>query len=86
MADQLPLPFGWEMKFTEQNVRYFIDHNSRTTTFQDPGKKYLNVCVQFVSYSGTHLSSKYHKLYFIHNIKRYSSNQNTLCLSQRCLE
>ena len=38
MADQLPLPFGWEMRFTEQNVRYFVDHNSRTTTFQDPRK------------------------------------------------
>ena len=35
---QLPLPFGWEMRFTEQNVRYFIDHNSRTTTFNDPRK------------------------------------------------
>ncbi len=38
MADQLPLPFGWEMRFTEQNVRYFVDHNSRATTFQDPRK------------------------------------------------
>ena len=38
MADQLPLPFGWEMRFTEQNVRYFVDHNSRTTTFNDPRK------------------------------------------------
>ena len=39
MTDQLPLPFGWEMRFTEQNVRYFIDHNSRAKTFQDPRKK-----------------------------------------------
>ena len=46
MADQLPLPFGWEMRFTEQNVRYFVDHNSRTTTFQDPRKsQYVCVCV-----------------------------------------
>ena len=34
MADQLPLPLGWEMRFTEQGVKYFVDHNSRTTTFQ----------------------------------------------------
>ena len=34
MADQLPLPLGWEMRFTEQRVKYFVDHNSRTTTFQ----------------------------------------------------
>jgi hypothetical protein len=38
MADQLPLPFGWEMRFTELGVRYFVDHNTRTTTFQDPRK------------------------------------------------
>ena len=34
MAEQLPLPLGWEMRFTEQGVKYFVDHNSRTTTFQ----------------------------------------------------
>lgn len=31
-----PLPEGWEMRFTDHGVRYFVDHNSRTTTFQDP--------------------------------------------------
>ena len=39
MVDPLPLPFGWEMRFTEQNVRYFVDHNSRATVFPDPRKK-----------------------------------------------
>ena len=34
MAEQLPLPLGWEMRYTEQGVKYFVDHNSRTTTFQ----------------------------------------------------
>jgi len=34
MVDQLPLPQGWEMRFTEQGVKYFVDHNTRTTTFQ----------------------------------------------------
>ena len=38
MADQMPLPFGWEMRTTEQGVRYFVDHNTRTTSFQDPRK------------------------------------------------
>lgn len=41
MAEQLPLPLGWEMRYTEQGVKYFVDHNSRTTTFQ--GR--TNVCV-----------------------------------------
>ena len=31
-----PLPEGWEMRYTAEGVRYFVDHNSRTTTFQDP--------------------------------------------------
>ena len=34
MAEQLPLPLGWEMRYTEQGVKYFVDHNTRTTTFQ----------------------------------------------------
>ena len=24
------------MRYTEDNVRYFVDHNTRTTTFEDP--------------------------------------------------
>ena len=31
-----PLPQGWEMRYTEDKVPYFVDHNSRTTTFEDP--------------------------------------------------
>lgn len=31
-----PLPQGWEMRFTAEGVRYFVDHNTRSTTFQDP--------------------------------------------------
>ena len=31
-----PLPEGWEMRYTEEGVRYFVDHNTRETTFQDP--------------------------------------------------
>lgn len=31
-----PLPEGWEMRYTSDGVRYFVDHNTKTTTFQDP--------------------------------------------------
>ena len=31
-----PLPEGWEMRYTSEGVRYFVDHNNRSTTFQDP--------------------------------------------------
>ncbi|XP_061077363.1 NEDD4-like E3 ubiquitin-protein ligase WWP2 isoform X6 [Conger conger] len=36
MIQEAPLPPGWEMKYTAEGVRYFVDHNSRTTTFKDP--------------------------------------------------
>lgn len=35
-AEEPPLPPGWEIRLTEDGVRYFVDHNTRTTTFQDP--------------------------------------------------
>ena len=34
MAEQLPLPVGFEIRYTEQGVKYFVDHNTRSTTFQ----------------------------------------------------
>lgn len=33
MAEQLPLPRGWEIRYTENN-KYFIDHNTQTTTLK----------------------------------------------------
>ncbi|XP_078607759.1 NEDD4-like E3 ubiquitin-protein ligase WWP2 isoform X1 [Branchiostoma floridae x Branchiostoma japonicum] len=35
-VNEEPLPEGWEMRYTAEGVRYFVDHNTRTTTFQDP--------------------------------------------------
>uniref|UniRef100_A0A8C7RJI9 Membrane-associated guanylate kinase, WW and PDZ domain-containing protein 3 n=1 Tax=Oncorhynchus mykiss TaxID=8022 RepID=A0A8C7RJI9_ONCMY len=31
-----PLPLNWEMAYTETGMVYFIDHNSKTTTWLDP--------------------------------------------------
>jgi hypothetical protein len=31
-----PLPSGWEMKYEKNNKIFFVDHNSRSTTFIDP--------------------------------------------------
>ncbi|KAB0392392.1 hypothetical protein E2I00_016867 [Balaenoptera physalus] len=36
MIQEPALPPGWEMKYTSEGVRYFVDHNTRTTTFKDP--------------------------------------------------
>ncbi|KAK7132367.1 hypothetical protein R3I93_018805 [Phoxinus phoxinus] len=33
---QDPLPKSWEMAYTETGMVYFIDHNSKTTTWLDP--------------------------------------------------
>ncbi|XP_056304736.1 membrane-associated guanylate kinase, WW and PDZ domain-containing protein 3a isoform X4 [Danio aesculapii] len=33
---QDPLPKNWEMAYTETGMVYFIDHNSKTTTWLDP--------------------------------------------------
>ncbi|KAG9017189.1 hypothetical protein FRB90_001408, partial [Tulasnella sp. 427] len=31
-----PLPEGWETKWTSDGMQYFIDHNTRSTTWDDP--------------------------------------------------
>ncbi|KAJ3332713.1 hypothetical protein HDU76_013326 [Blyttiomyces sp. JEL0837] len=31
-----PLPAGWEQRFTPEGRAYFVDHNTRTTTWVDP--------------------------------------------------
>ena len=31
-----PLPSGWEMRLTNTGRVYFVDHNTRTTTWDDP--------------------------------------------------
>jgi hypothetical protein len=31
-----PLPFGWETRVATYNRRFFIDHNTKTTTWFDP--------------------------------------------------
>ena len=33
IVEQTPLPPGWEMRYTEEGYKYFVDHNTRTTTF-----------------------------------------------------
>ncbi|KAI9276603.1 hypothetical protein BY458DRAFT_505502 [Sporodiniella umbellata] len=38
-----PLPSGWEMRTTAEGRPYFVDHNTRTTTWVDPRRQqYIN--------------------------------------------
>lgn len=34
-----PLPPGWEMRTTPEGRPYFVDHNTRTTTWVDPRRQ-----------------------------------------------
>ena len=36
-----PLPAGWEMRYTPEGRPYFVDHNTRTTTWVDPRRQQL---------------------------------------------
>ena len=32
-ANQQPLPANWEMRYTSDGIPYFVDHNTKTTSF-----------------------------------------------------
>lgn len=36
IIDNSDLPNGWEVRKTTDGIRYFVDHNTHTTTFEDP--------------------------------------------------
>ena len=40
IVEQAPLPLGWEMRYTDDGHKYFVDHNTRSTTFK--GKFFKN--------------------------------------------
>ncbi|CAG2108992.1 unnamed protein product [Medioppia subpectinata] len=44
--DAIPLPEGWQMNKTETGERYFIDHNNKTTQWEDPRKKQIQQQLQ----------------------------------------
>eukprot|EP00035_Acanthoeca_spectabilis_P013917 m.262511 g.262511 ORF g.262511 m.262511 type:complete len:1259 (+) comp16004_c1_seq1:143-3919(+) len=33
---EVPLPDGWEIRYTLGGVQFFVDHNTRSTTWEDP--------------------------------------------------
>jgi len=36
VAAEEPLPTGWEMRYSEEGMLYFVDHNTKTTSYKDP--------------------------------------------------
>ena len=36
LAEQLELPEGWAMQFTQAKESYFVDHVNKSTTWIDP--------------------------------------------------
>lgn len=39
--EQIRLPDGWEMSYTANGERYFLNHKEKTTTWEDPRKKIM---------------------------------------------
>ena len=57
-SDQnLPLPTGWEMKYEKNNKVFFVDHNSRSTTFIDPRLPLLSITANIISNVSPSVSS-----------------------------
>ena len=54
VLEEEALPKGWEMRYTQESIRYFVDHNSRSTTFQDPrggsSKGFCHYIVYFIHF------------------------------------
>ncbi|CAG2170780.1 unnamed protein product [Oppiella nova] len=44
--DSIPLPEGWQMSKTESGECYFINHNNKTTQWEDPRKKQIQQQLQ----------------------------------------
>ena len=49
-AANKPLPHNWEMRYTPDGIPYFVDHNTRTTTFNGMFEKqsFLSFLLQVV--------------------------------------
>jgi len=68
MLQEDPLPEGWEMRYTVEGVRYFVDHNTKSTTFQDPrggpskGYVYNTYSAQYTSFRLKHFWIFYRKI------------------------
>ncbi|KAF0986930.1 hypothetical protein HZS_2165 [Henneguya salminicola] len=52
-SELLPLPPGWESRVDQHGRVYYIDHNSRTTTWQRPTSASLQAFQQFIANRGS---------------------------------
>ena len=34
-----PLPLGWELKYTKEGKKFFVDHNTKSTSWIDPRQR-----------------------------------------------
>eukprot|EP00063_Salmo_salar_P071091 XP_014045926.1 PREDICTED: E3 ubiquitin-protein ligase HECW1-like isoform X2 [Salmo salar] len=62
---QLELPRGWEIKTDPQGKNFFVDHNSRATTFIDPRIPLQNGCLP------NHLTHRQH----LQRLRSYSAGE-----------
>jgi hypothetical protein len=64
-APEEPLPPGWEMRFDQYGRRYYVDHNTRSTTWERP-----QPLVKFTT--NIHLKTIF--WYFLKNCFAYSTH------------
>jgi hypothetical protein len=56
----MPLPTGWEMKYERNNKIFFVDHNSKSTTFIDPRLPQFALTENFCSLDSNSAGSSSH--------------------------
>lgn len=79
-----PLPEGWEERVHSDGRIFFIDHNTRTTQWEDPRLSNPNIAGQAVPYSRDY-KQKYE--YLKSQLRKPVSDDNpeTLCSKSYCL-
>lgn len=77
---QEPLPKNWEMAYTETGMVYFIDHNTKTTTWLDPRMakkaKPPEKCEEELPYGWEKIEDPQYGTYFVDHINQRTQFEN----------
>lgn len=60
---EIPLPDGWDVAQDFDGKVYFIDHNTRKTTWIDPRDRYVKFLYSRFLYACVHVLSKYCRVF-----------------------
>ncbi|XP_062871145.1 membrane-associated guanylate kinase, WW and PDZ domain-containing protein 3a [Trichomycterus rosablanca] len=87
---QEPLPKNWEMAYTETGMVYFIDHNTKTTTWLDPRLARKNKSVEKcddteLPYGWERIEDPQYGTYYVDHINQKTQFENPVQDSRRKL-